>query len=168
MSQARRCLCQAPDAPYASQQSALDIPQHMHAQACSVVVVSTFPPKHCGLATFSAALLRALRGHPGLPPGGCAFGVIAIVDPADDDAHAATDPAVVYRLRLDKRHPSPAMLQAVHFIHKAGYSHVVIQQARLCPATGMHLAGQHIATDPLGTHVVENCKYAGQMLQIRQ
>jgi hypothetical protein len=27
--------------------------------------------------------------------------------------------------------PSTAILEAVHFIHKAGYSHVIIQQARM-------------------------------------
>ena len=93
--------------------------------ACKVAVVSTFPPKACGLATFTAALLEPLRAHAGLPRG-CSVGVIALADPADQLAY--TDPIVEYDLRYDLDMPSPAMLDAVHFIHKAGYSHVIIQQ----------------------------------------
>jgi hypothetical protein len=90
-----------------------------------VAVVSTFPPKYCGLATFTAALLQRLRGHPGLP-GACHIGVVALADPAEGLAY--TDAAVDYELKLDLDMPSPAMLEAVHFMHKTGYTHVIIQQ----------------------------------------
>jgi hypothetical protein len=97
------------------------------AQACKVAVVSTWPPKNCGVATFSAALLEELRAHAQLPAS-CSVGVIALADPADELAYI--DPIVHYDLRYDLDMPSPAMLEAVHFIHKAGYTHVIIQQVR--------------------------------------
>jgi hypothetical protein len=103
-----------------------------------VAVVSTFPPKNCGLATFTAALLEPLRAHAGLPPG-CAVGVVALADPADDLAYV--DPIVEYDLRYDLDMPSPAMLDAVHFIHKAGYSHVVIQQVGALRVLGWIITG---------------------------
>ena len=69
----------------------------------------------------------AARARRGCRPW-CAVGVVALADPADELAYA--DQIVEYDLRYDLDMPSPAMLDAVHFIHKAGYSHVVIQQAR--------------------------------------
>lgn len=107
--------------------------------------MSTFPPKQCGLATFTASLLGALRStgthdH----PQGITFGIIALSDPRDGIVYDG--PALDYELRLDRHMPSPAMLQAVHFIHKAGYSHVIIQQvgktlrlARLACRPGRHV-----------------------------
>ena len=66
--------------------------------ACKVAVVSTYPPKNCGLATFTAALLEQLRAHTGLPHG-CDIGVIALSGPSDELLY--TDPIVHYDLRLD-------------------------------------------------------------------
>ena len=106
-------------------------------QACRVAVVSTYPPKNCGVATFTAALLDELRDHGDLPPG-CSVGVVALADPSDELTYR--DPIVHYDLRYDLLMPSPAMLEAVHFIHKAGYSHVIIQQARLPGLLGCRLA----------------------------
>lgn len=75
--------------------------------ACKVAVVSTYPPKKCGLATFTAELLARLRAHPELP-NSCDFGVIAISDPSDRLLY--TDPIVHYDLRPDSvsaaRNPS--------------------------------------------------------------
>ena len=67
-------------------------------KACKVAVVSTYLPKNCGLATFTAALLARLREHPELPAG-CEIGVIALSDPSD--RHVYTDPIVHYDLRVD-------------------------------------------------------------------
>ena len=61
-------------------------------------MLSTYPPKNCGLATFTAALLTHLRGHPGLPPS-CEIEVIALSDPSDRLVY--TDPIVKYELRVD-------------------------------------------------------------------
>lgn len=60
--------------------------------------MSTFTPKNCGLATFTAALLARLREHSDLPAG-CEIGVIALSDPSD--RHVYTDPIVHYDLRID-------------------------------------------------------------------
>ena len=93
--------------------------------------MSTFPPKKCGLATFTVSLLGALRSS-ALSPRGTTFGIVVLSNPRDSIVY--DDPAMDYELRLDRRMPSPAMLQAVHFIHKAGYSHVIIQQVNMyCP-----------------------------------
>ena len=104
------------------------LPPEAHGALCQgwrVAIVSTFPPKKCGLATFTASLLGALRSS-STHSRGTTFGVIALSDPRDGNLYE--DPAVDYELRMDRHMPSPAMLQAVHFIHKAGYSHVIIQQ----------------------------------------
>lgn len=118
----------------------------MRAQACKVAVVSTYPPKNCGVATFTAALLDELRDHGELPDG-CHVGVVALADPADELAY--TDPIVEFDLRYDLAYPSPAMLEAVHFIHKAGYSHVIIQQARgfACHAWACQWCGEGMALE---------------------
>jgi hypothetical protein len=66
--------------------------------SCKVAVVSTYPPKNCGIATFTAALMESLRKHKG-PARTCDFGVIAISDPNDHLVY--TDPIVHYDLRID-------------------------------------------------------------------
>ncbi|CAL8465900.1 g5436 [Coccomyxa elongata] len=93
--------------------------------ACKVAVISTYPPKNCGIATFTAALLARLRAHAKLPAS-CEIGVIAISEWSDRLLY--TDPIVHYDLRVEAAMPSRSMLEAVHFIHKAGYTHVIIQQ----------------------------------------
>ena len=55
------------------------------------------------------------------------MGVIALSDPEDQLLY--TDPVVDYDLRYDLDTPSVAMQQAVHFMHKAAYTHVILQQA---------------------------------------
>lgn len=65
---------------------------------CKVAVVSSYPPKNCGLATFTAALLLRLRTNPNLPAR-CEFGVIAVSDPSDRLLYS--DPIVHYDLRID-------------------------------------------------------------------
>lgn len=61
-------------------------------------MVSTYLPKNCGIATFTAALLDRLRDHTALPTG-CEIGVVAIADPVDELVY--TDPIVHYDLRID-------------------------------------------------------------------
>lgn len=63
-----------------------------------MAVVSTYPPKNCGLATFTAELLARLRAHAELPDN-CNVGVIALSDPLDEVLY--TDPIVHYDLRLE-------------------------------------------------------------------
>ena len=87
--------------------------------------MSTYPPKHCGLATFTHALIQALHGHEALPQQ-CHIGIIALSDPSDNLVY--TDPAVDFDLRYDHTAPSQAMVDAVHYIHKAAYTHIIIQQ----------------------------------------
>ena len=58
---------------------------------------------------------------------GCTVGVVALSDPEDQLVY--TDLVVDYDLRYDLDTPSVAMQQAVHFMHKAAYTHVIIQQA---------------------------------------
>lgn len=71
----------------------------MHMQGmCKVAVVSTYPPKNCGLATFTAALLARLRVHPDIMSG-CELGVIALSDPSDRLVYS--DPVVHYDMRVD-------------------------------------------------------------------
>lgn len=65
---------------------------------CKIAMVSTYPPKNCGLATFTAALLTRLSSHTDLPPG-CQIEVIAISDPSDRLVY--DDPIVRYDLRVD-------------------------------------------------------------------
>lgn len=60
--------------------------------------MSTYPPKNCGIATFTAALLDRLRDHPDLPRI-CEIGVIAIADQIDELIYK--DPIVHYDLRID-------------------------------------------------------------------
>ena len=103
----------------------LDHDGHGCWQGMRVAIVSTFPPKKCGLATFTVSLLGALRLK-GTHPQGTSFGIIALSDPRDGIVY--DDAALDYELQMDRHMPSPAMLQAVHFIHKAGYTHVIIQQ----------------------------------------
>ena len=67
-----------------------------------------------------------MAAHP--PVQGCHVGVIALSDPADVLLY--DDPLVDYDLRYDLNTPSPAFLDAVHFVHKTAYSHVIIQQVR--------------------------------------
>lgn len=55
------------------------------------------------------------------------MGVIALSDPEDQLLY--TDLVVDYDLRYDLDTPSVAMQQAVHFMHKAAYTHVILQQA---------------------------------------
>ena len=62
---------------------------------------------------------------------GCHVGVIALSDP--EDVLLYTDPLVDYDLRYDLDTPSMAILEAVHFMHKAAYTHVVLQQVRRIP-----------------------------------
>ena len=57
---------------------------------------------------------------------GCHVGIIALSDPADQLLY--TDPLVDLDLRYDPDMPSIAILEAVHFMHKAAYTHVFIQQ----------------------------------------
>ena len=54
------------------------------------------------------------------------MGIIALSDPADVLLYA--DPLVDYDLRYDLDTPSMAILEAVQFMHKAAYTHVIIQQ----------------------------------------
>lgn len=63
---------------------------------------------------------------------GCHVGVIALGDPLDHFIYK--DPIVDYDLRYDLDTPSLRVLEAVHFMHKASYTHVIIQQVtlRLC------------------------------------
>ena len=56
----------------------------------------------------------------------CHVGVIALSDPEDVLLYA--DPLVDYDLRYDLETPSMAILEVVHFMHKAAYTHVFIQQ----------------------------------------
>lgn len=69
---------------------------------CKVAVVSTYPPKQCGVATFTAALLARMRTASALPED-CEIGVFALSDPSD--ALVYTDPIVHYDLRLDSVRP---------------------------------------------------------------
>ena len=62
---------------------------------------------------------------------GCHVGVIALSDPEDQLLY--TDLIVDYDLRYDLDTPSVAMQQAVHFMHKAAYTHVILQQASGLP-----------------------------------
>ena len=64
---------------------------------------------------------------------GCHVGVIALSDPADQLMY--NEPIVDYDLRYDLDMPSTSMLEAVHFMHKASYTHVIIQQ--VCAAQHM-------------------------------
>ena len=57
---------------------------------------------------------------------GCHVGIVALSDPADELLYS--DPFVDLDLRYDLNMPSMAILEAVHFLHKAAYTHVVIQQ----------------------------------------
>ena len=59
------------------------------------------------------------------------MGVIALGDPADQLLYK--DPIVDYDLRYDLDTPSVSILEAVHFIHKASYTHVIIQQVGMTP-----------------------------------
>ena len=61
----------------------------------------------------------------------CHVGVIALSDPADQLLYK--DPIVDYDLRYDLDTPSVSILEAVHFIHKASYTHVIIQQVGVNP-----------------------------------
>ena len=63
---------------------------------------------------------------------GCHVGVIALSDPADRLLYK--DPIVDYDLRYDLDTPSVSILEAVHFLHKASYTHVIIQQVGATPA----------------------------------
>ena len=56
----------------------------------------------------------------------CHVGVIALSDPADQLLYK--DPIVEYDVRYDLDAPSVSILEAVHFMHKASYTHVIIQQ----------------------------------------
>ena len=62
---------------------------------------------------------------------GCHVGVIALSDPADQLMYK--DPIVDYDLRYDLNMPSMSILEAVHFMHKASYTHVIIQQVCAAP-----------------------------------
>ena len=64
---------------------------------------------------------------------GCHVGIIAMSDPADKLLY--TDPLVDLDLRYDLDTPSIAFLEAVHFMHKAAYTHVIIQQVWGLPVT---------------------------------
>ena len=66
---------------------------------------------------------------------GCHVGVIALSDPADQLLY--NDPIVDYNLRYEMETPSLAIQQAVHFMHKASYTHVFIQLVRqMTPSIG--------------------------------
>ena len=66
---------------------------------------------------------------------GCHVGIIALSGSVDHLLYS--DPLVDYDLRYDlMSSPSGAMLEAVHFMHKAAYTHVIIQQVR-CAAPHM-------------------------------
>ncbi len=67
-------------------------------KTCKVAVVSTYPPKKCGLASFTAALLPWLRLHPDISSG-CEIGIVALSDPSDRLVYM--DPFVHYDLRVD-------------------------------------------------------------------
>lgn len=65
---------------------------------------------------------------------GCHVGIIALS--GSEDHLLYSDPLVDYDLRYDLMSlPSIAMLEAVHFMHKAAYTHVIIQQVR-CATSG--------------------------------
>ena len=65
---------------------------------------------------------------------GCHVGIIALSGLEDHLLYS--DPLVDYDLRYKlMSSPSSAMLEVVHFMHKAAYTHVIIQQVR-CATSG--------------------------------
>lgn len=78
---------------------------------CKVAVVSTYPPKNCGLASFTAALLAQLRVHPTIMSG-CEMGVIALSDPSDHLIYI--DPVVHFDMRVDS---VSALVPNSHLMH---------------------------------------------------
>ncbi len=58
---------------------------------------------------------------------GCHVGIIAVSGSQDHPLYS--DPLVDHDLRCDATQPSSgAMLEAMHSLHKAAYTHVIIQQ----------------------------------------
>ena len=80
------------------------------------------------------------------------MGVIALSDPEDHLLY--TDLVVDYDLRYDLDTPSVAMQQAVHFMHKAAYTHVILQQAStISPSLPLpHLLKQWLTMLQTATH----------------
>lgn len=65
-----------------------------HSQEAQVAFLATYPPRQCGIASFTQDLLRSVAAHGGPPPN-----VVAIDEPG---ARRSYGPEVVRRLRRDE------------------------------------------------------------------
>ena len=94
---------------------------------CSVIVVSSYPPKKNGMATYTKAWTQSLQAYAGFTAT-CTVRVMAILDPDEEPTISYTDPIIVYTLKVDHTSPSHRFMEAALYINKGGYTHVVIQQ----------------------------------------
>ena len=96
-------------------------------------MVSTYPPKKCGLATFTAELFAQLRTHAELPDS-CEIGVIAISDTSDQLLY--TDPIIHYDLRLDSVSAALNLYQTLLYIKASRCLHGVYSWLHISKAIG--------------------------------
>jgi hypothetical protein len=103
-------------------------------RSCHVAVVSTFPPKKCGVAEFAKNFTEALRRNRRFQ-GSCSLKVFALLDPrfssAADLQFGAdeSDPHFqVLPVMLDSEVPSRTFWDCASYINREEFSIVILQQ----------------------------------------
>ncbi|KAK9820019.1 hypothetical protein WJX72_005207 [[Myrmecia] bisecta] len=94
---------------------------------CSVIVVSNYPPKKNGMATYTKAWTHSLQAYADFAAT-CTVRVLAVLEPDEEPTISYTDPIIAYTLKVDHRSPSNRFMEAALYINKGGFTHVVIQQ----------------------------------------
>ena len=86
-------------------------------------MITTFPPKECGIAQFSDNLYQAFRK---LDYHNCTLEILALA--GEEEKHTYNPDTVKYELVMDHQLPSRAFWDAALFINSNNYSNVIIQQ----------------------------------------